>query len=951
MKIVIASFILLLTLTQNVNSQNITADTTLAKLFIVKATEYDTSTLFDSAAVFYHKAALLYRNHKMWEDYLENERKHSKAIFANLNHDEALHIIEKAIDTSISYLDSNNLYLAHAYNFIGIIYERKSNDDKALYYYKLSLDIRLNSLGENHLDVADSYYNMGIIFRRKDQLALSHEYYMKTLHIYNQLLPEKHKFNANLYNEIGILYIEKKDYKMALKYLIKSLDINKSIYGDEHHLLGAAYLNIGTIYQGQEEYETALEYYFKALRIYKKEYHSSVNLAIVYSNISMIYLATDQIDLALEYVQKCSKISKTIFGENHIHTLGTYIIQGQLYTEKKEFNLAIAYYQKAIYANLNIKSDSGSTFHLPAMTNYVDQNILINALMDLADIYSDSTAFSPSIENKNYVLKLYQMSDTVMTQTRTIFNKQSDKIMLSLITEYIYNKAIDMCLQLDSLNLAFEYSEKNKAMVLQTSMANANAMQFAGIPDSLLQQENDLQQNIALYTQKLAEEPDSTQEVLLSNNLFTANRIYEKLIANFETNYKDYYAIKHDNKIVSVQEIQNSLNDKTCMVSYFTADNAIYISSISKNSFKLIKVDKPDNFEKQVALFQKAILTKNNIIYTNYGEKLYKTLFPENSIAQDIENLVLIPDGALTTIPFEVLLNNNEEYLIKDYNISYAYSANLWYQKQNKPTKTYDYDFLAFAPVFADGSTAGTTLRTRSMFAEMDSLAYATDSIATRGNMLNGEQITALPATESEVTDIFNLYKKRHKKALVKTHALANEVFAKSDTLSNSKIIHIATHGFVNKEKPELSGILLAQNTNLSKHENIDSVGIKYEYKQEGEDGILYSGEIYNLNLNADLVVLSACETGLGQIKQGEGVIGLTRALMYAGADNLMVSLWKVSDESTDKLMVDFYTKMLKDKKNKKSYSQLLRKAKLEMIDDGTYSHPYYWSPFVLIGE
>jgi CHAT domain-containing protein len=160
----------------------------------------------------------------------------------------------------------------------------------------------------------------------------------------------------------------------------------------------------------------------------------------------------------------------------------------------------------------------------------------------------------------------------------------------------------------------------------------------------------------------------------------------------------------------------------------------------------------------------------------------------------------------------------------------------------------------------------------------------------------------------------------------------ATESNLKSGLLKEYNILHLATHGFINADKPELSGILLAQDT--SGH----------------NDGILYSGEMYNLDINADLIVLSACETGLGRLRKGEGIMGLTRALLYAGSKNIVVSLWPVSDRSTSDLMVSFYLHMLNGKKNE-SYSQWLRKAKLTMIKGRKYSHPYFWSPFILVGK
>jgi len=207
-----------------------------------------------------------------------------------------------------------------------------------------------------------------------------------------------------------------------------------------------------------------------------------------------------------------------------------------------------------------------------------------------------------------------------------------------------------------------------------------------------------------------------------------------------------------------------------------------------------------------------------------------------------------------------------------------------------------------------------------------------TDSLMINRSMFSGNNIKPLLSTETEAEAIFKLYDENNLKAKVLLHDNANEKNVKSGELEKYKVLHFATHGFVNSERPELSGLLLAQ----------DTTG--------GEDGVLYSGEIYNLKLNADLLVLSACETGLGKIQNGEGIIGLTRALLYAGAKNIIVSLWEVNDKSTSDLMVNFYKKFLSSK-GQHSYSEALRNAKLKMISEGKYSDPFFWSPFILIGK
>src|SRR6185436_4310591 len=176
---------------------------------------------------------------------------------------------------------------------------------------------------------------------------------------------------------------------------------------------------------------------------------------------------------------------------------------------------------------------------------------------------------------------------------------------------------------------------------------------------------------------------------------------------------------------------------------------------------------------------------------------------------------------------------------------------------------------------------------------------------------------------------IFQLYKKKNLFAKYFIFKEAKEASIKGKELSHYKYIHLATHGVVNDEFPELSALLLAQDSTAE------------------EDGILYSGEIYGLEWNAELVTLSACETGLGKIAEGEGILGLTRGFIYAGAKNLMVSLWRVSDASTSRLMIEFYNHLLTGK----TKPDALKKAKLKLLRSKEFHHPYYWAPFVLIGN
>jgi CHAT domain-containing protein len=292
----------------------------------------------------------------------------------------------------------------------------------------------------------------------------------------------------------------------------------------------------------------------------------------------------------------------------------------------------------------------------------------------------------------------------------------------------------------------------------------------------------------------------------------------------------------------------------------------------------------------------------NGIYYRNFdsyaktSRTLGRVLIPK--VPQNIEEVILIPSGRLGTLPFEALPAKigadfaSSKFLVDQLAISYEFSAGLILQKQKTVTRMEKPSIFLCAPV---------------QFPEKDNL-------------------NDLPGTEKEVTDIAELFSASNK--AVSTRLDANESLVKSGRLESYNYLHFATHGVVDEVEPDQSRIFL----NTTDH----------------EDGNLFAGEIYNLSLNADLTVLSACQTGLGKFSKGEGVIGLSRALVYAGARNLIVSFWSVADESTASLMADFYAILLKQPVP--DFSKALREAKQKMINENTFREPFYWAPFVLIG-
>ena len=340
---------------------------------------------------------------------------------------------------------------------------------------------------------------------------------------------------------------------------------------------------------------------------------------------------------------------------------------------------------------------------------------------------------------------------------------------------------------------------------------------------------------------------------------------------------------------------------------------------------------------------QEGIVKSDFSAYTRAAHHIFRQIIAPVEKKIQASTLIIIPDNELTSLPFEALLTTPVDttmakdfrtlpYLLHRHSISYSYSTALLLENMAAPQVSPTLDFLAFAPVFPK------------RFAEKKRSTTSADILSVSRALSPG----SLPATRDEVLEIEKIFQQQRgfwagltdwwygKPTRVFLENEAKEQHLKTQDLKNYRYLHIATHGIVNEDEPGLSYLLFAE----SDSSNVD--------KTSTDDGILHLTEIYPLSLNADLVVLSACETGSGRYAAGEGLIGLARGFSHAGARNLLASFWQVNDGSTANLMTNFYQLML----NGENKSRALQAAKQKlMAENPYYANPYYWAPFVLIGR
>ncbi|QHT70237.1 CHAT domain-containing protein [Rhodocytophaga rosea] len=628
----------------------------------------------------------------------------------------------------------------------------------------------------------------------------------------------------------------------------------------------------------------------------------------------------------------------------------TYNDMGLVYQAKHDYTEALRQFQQAILTNIPSFRDT-LILHNPNLTSndYINGFHLLTSLQLKAETLEKSC--NTSKENLLVAYKTYCSLDTLTWQLLDAHTEETDKLAFTTKSGDIYQSALRLSVRLHREtgeqryeDKAFYFAERGKAGVLASTLADSKARKFSGIADSLLKSDERLRSEIAEYKQLLAQEYANGQEADSSklqgyqNELFSAHRTQEKLMAALETHYPRYHQLKYQSSLVTPSQLQSVLDAQTALMEYVVSDSLLQVFVITRKSYQLHSVSLDSLFVRRLSAFRQAILSGDQDLYEQTAYPLYQTLFA-HPLPKSIKELILIPEGELTTLPFEALLTsgdvNKKEYLLEKYAISYAYSASLLYERLQQKQTSQEKHLLAMAPVFEDSASNVIMASNRSVLSglQTEPVAAAEQTgekrIAMRGQLLDGTYVSPLLASKGEVETIASLFEQKGYKASLYLHQQAGEEKLKAKGMAAYNYIHIATHGFVNGQYPELSGLLFAQDSTSE------------------EDGILYTGEIYNLALQAELVTLSACETGLGKLAKGEGIIGLTRALLYAGAKNVVVSFWKVPDNSTAELMGSFYKALLSGK----SKGAALQQAKMKMIANKDYSHPFFWAPFILVGK
>jgi CHAT domain-containing protein/Tfp pilus assembly protein PilF len=731
-------------------------------------------------------------------------------------------------------------------------------------------------------------------------------------------LSDRHLEESVLTN-IARTYLQLGEAQHALDYSTRALAIQKQISDQrgEGHALGT----IGRVYAFMGEFQKALELYQRALPLLHSA-NDRAGEADVLETTGELYLESGDLKAALEVCERALQLSREIDDKRRLALAQVNI--GSVY-------LALGQREKA----------SESLRHaLDQLTALGDRLQQSRALFFLAQAGNSSGDWEHAREYLDRALEIDEQirAAVIGPELRssffsTVLNQYELRVDILMHLHHLHpNQGYDV--------QAFETSERARARSLLDLLSEAKAGLRQGVDPALLARERVLTAQLHAKTER--------QIQLLAKQDAQAQAV-EQEIRGLTTEYQDaeakilaasprYAAFAQPQPLTLAEFQHHYLDSGTLLLEYAPGDARSFVWAVTRTSFHVFELPKRSVLEALARAAYRGVTAADETPAGKAGaalQELSHTLLGPVANLLGAKKLVIVAAGALQYVPFAALPSPSapEEPLVAAHEIVNLPSASsIAFIRRAWATEKRASKILAiFAdPVFSadDPRVAGAQAALSKV---QDAGAKAQDTGAQRAaSGFDLAKFNRLPFTRKEALDILELVNPGQRLSALDFDA--SRATATKAALNQYRFVHIASHGLLNSLHPELSGIVLSM---------VDRAG-------KPQDGFLQTTDVYNLSLNADLVVLSACETALGQEVRGEGLVGLARAFMYAGAPRVVASLWTVPDVSTSELMTRFYRGMLVQNLRP---AAALRQAQLSIWKEHRWARPYYWAAFTLQGE
>jgi len=828
-----------------------------------------------------------------------------RVYYLQEKHDVARDYFQKSLSISETIHDDSEI--SDSYEYLGNLNERIGNFPEALEQHQKSLQIR-ESLGDK-FRILHSSYALGHLFSLMANFDDAMEYLKRTLTL-AESLNDQYLIVSSL-NEIGYIYLEWDDHEKALQYFVKSLKVAKDIKSQTYISNNLTF--IGYVHSSQGNYSLAREYYQKSLSLSKK-WGIKSEISQTLRVIGRTYDSQGDLATALAYYNESLKLYEQWGDLTEVETLTEDI--GGIHMDQGNHKQALKDFQKCLQLSRTLGNKSGLAVSLNSLSEeyfrigeyqkavecaqevdrltaelgMIRRRSIANTIMGQAELklhHPDlaEKAFAQAIELNEELRN--KVAGPEQEQERSFENKLEayHEMIALLVTQ---NRTAD----------AFSFAERAKARVLLDVLHTGRTSISKAMTTSEQQQEKKLNHqltslNAQLSAENQKQEPDTKRISELNGTIQKARLEYEGFQTTVSAAHPELKIQRGEVETISLQDSSAHLvPDNTAIIEYVVAKDKTYLFLIEydQQQHPVYTIDVSQKvLAARIENFRKQIADRSPDFHASSMELDKLLIEPVIGQLKQKTSLIIVPDAELWNLPFQALEVSPNHFLLEDFGVSYVPSITVLREMSNR-----------YSPMNAS-------------------------SLLAIGNPYIQ---TALPEAEVEVKKLAMLYDNSRTKVYVGKDATESRF---KEEAGNYSILHLATHGIVDNTSPMYSKLVFSQTD-----ENPD------------EDGFLEAWEILNLNLNADLVILSACDTAQGRIGPGEGMIGLAWTLFVAGASTTVVSQWEVDSSSTTKLMIDLHRNLHLQHLSKQ---EALRQAELKLLKTKSYHHPFYWAGFVLIGN
>ncbi|MEL6852101.1 MAG: CHAT domain-containing protein [Bacteroidota bacterium] len=835
---------------------------------------------------------------------------------------------EDDIQTSIDHL-------------FGVLYEITDNPVKALALEKRILSERLakqdtSRLGQIHL--ASIYHTLANIYLKIGDFDRALEIFLQ--HINGGWLElELNEYErAVFFNNMARVYLEKDSASLAGNQLRRSINILKSAsFPEADGVLQETYYHMARSYQERSMIDSCLWFIDRGMELPT----NNLSKDRLFALRGKIKGELKDREAGKKDFETAIKISQ----QNGAKDLETHYKDFALFfMELKQEYPALDAIQHSLICIASSFDDQDWAFN-PRLDQVIDRLEFIRLLKHKSKLLREIARQEKGADSLwHYTLQTATLGIEVAQAMQQTYVSSGSKFSLAATALPIYENGIEAAYQLhrltgenSHLETAFELSERGKALVLQENLQAAAALEAAGIPETAMAEEQEMRIQLAyLDRQKFELEQQSggrdtlRYRRLLEQRQFL-DQVHASMVDSLEEAYPAYKTQKTSFKPLPLAEIQTYLYEEDLgLIEYFWGRDSVYAFGLDGQQIRLVKVGASAILEKRIDAFTQPLTDRHYVVnqsrspdairtFADQSYRLYEQILqPVRHGLAPHDQWVVVADGKISRIAFDALVekpaayqvNSYQElaFLVKSYTHYSAYTASglLDSIAQRKGLA-----FGGFAPAYAlvrgeDRSQSGA----RGQAGYWPPLLASQDEVKRIADLLGGKATTGPRTTEQNFRE----------------------------HLTDYGILHLAMHAINDDEKPQFSGLIFAEpegdrrSLDRSVYEN---------------DGFLQAYEIYHLPFEAELAVLSACQTGAGKIQPGEGVLSLARAFRYAGVPSIVMSLWQADDFSTQHIMYGFYEALSQGE----SKSEALRQAKLQYLSHAHKDHPFFWAGFVMIGD